>query len=108
VRSNRRLQPHLQTSDLPSLPITSAAAPRRRRTAGDCKTAETHSLRPGVARDMSPPDLEPPVAVVTVLASQLQQRVLVVGDINGCLGELQAVSRQGQLRGWPNVCCSCW
>ena len=52
---------------------------------------------------MSPPDLEPPVAVVTVLASQLPQSVLVVGDINGCLGELQAVSRQGQLQGWPNV-----
>jgi predicted phosphodiesterase len=40
---------------------------------------------------MSLPDLEPPVAVVTVLASQLKQRVLVVGDVHGCLDELQAL-----------------
>ncbi len=35
--------------------------------------------------------IEPPFAVVTVEASQLKERALIVGDVHGCLDELKAL-----------------
>jgi predicted phosphodiesterase len=35
--------------------------------------------------------IEPPFPVVTVEASQLKERVLIVGDVHGCLDELKAL-----------------
>ncbi len=35
--------------------------------------------------------IEPPFPVVTVHASQLKERVLIVGDVHGCLDELKAL-----------------
>jgi bis(5'-nucleosyl)-tetraphosphatase (symmetrical) len=40
---------------------------------------------------MSLANIEPPVPVVTVHASQLRERVLIVGDVHGCLDELKAL-----------------
>ena len=38
--------------------------------------------------------IEPPVPVVIVEASQLKERVLVIGDVHGCLDELKALLDQ--------------
>jgi predicted phosphodiesterase len=40
---------------------------------------------------MSSESIEPPSPVVVVPASQLKERVLVVGDVHGCLDELKAL-----------------
>jgi bis(5'-nucleosyl)-tetraphosphatase (symmetrical) len=40
---------------------------------------------------MSFESIEPPSPVVIVHASQLKERVLVVGDVHGCLDELKAL-----------------